>query len=125
MASSREDETDATEDSIGRSVVEGKDEDNERPADKVCSACGKESATVKKCTACKSVWYCDVACQKRQRRVHRKECNRIKKELEIAAEQLNESAERKVGSEHNEDANENGTQTKLLCSACDKESDAV
>ena len=46
-----------------------------------CSACGKSSNTLKKCTACKCVWYCDKDCQNKHRREHRKECKAIKKEL--------------------------------------------
>ena len=105
--------------SLGGSAVEKKDNDtenNEAPA-KVCSACGEKSDALKKCTACKSVWYCDVACQKRHRTEHRKECNRIKKELVTAAEP-----------ENNEDDNKknvpNGSPTKL-CSACGKKSDTL
>ena len=105
--------------SLGESAAGKKDNDtenNEAPA-KVCSACGEKSDALKKCTACKSVWYCDVACQKRHRTEHRKECNRIKKELVTAAEP-----------ENNEDDNKknvpNGSPTKL-CSACGKKSDTL
>ena len=108
--------------SLGESA-EKKDDDTEPT--KLCSACGKESDTLKKCTACKCVWYCDVACQKRHRNEHRKECNRVKKEVNTAAEQLNESAERKGEPGNNEDANKNVTPTKKLCSACGEKSDTL
>ena len=29
---------------------------------KLCSACRKKSDSLKKCTACKCVWYCDKDC---------------------------------------------------------------
>ena len=72
--------------SLGESV-ESKENDTEpdakngTPTKKLCSACGKKSDTVKKCTACKCVWYCDKKCQKRHRKEHRKECVRIKTTL--------------------------------------------
>lgn len=46
-----------------------------------CAACGKCSDCLKKCTACKSVRYCDVACQRAHRKAHRKECKKREKEL--------------------------------------------
>ena len=67
--------------SAERNVESKKDADtknDEAPA-KLCSACGKKSDTVKKCTACKCVWYCDTMCQKKRRKEHIKECKRIKK----------------------------------------------
>jgi len=42
-----------------------------------CAACGKgegDGANLKTCTACKSVKYCSVACQKLHRPSHKKEC---------------------------------------------------
>ena len=54
---------------------------NGTPSKKLCSKCGKESDTLKKCTACKCVWYCDKDCQNRHWKEHKKECKRIKKEL--------------------------------------------
>ena len=62
-------------------VNEDADTKNDEAPAKFCSACGKKSDTVKKCTACKCVWYCDKDCQNKHRKEHRKECRRIKKEL--------------------------------------------
>jgi len=52
-------------------------------ADKSCASCGKTGDGLKRCTACKSVWYCGVQCQIDHRKAHKKECKRIKKELEM------------------------------------------
>jgi len=62
--------------SLGESV-ESKDDDteptpeNETTPTKMCSACGKKSDAVKKCTSCKCVWYCDKKCQKKHRKEHK------------------------------------------------------
>ena len=60
---------------------------------KLCSACGKDRDTLKKCTACKCVWYCGKDCQKRHRKEHKKECKRIKKELDKRGGKLDLGAE--------------------------------
>ena len=39
-----------------------------------CATCGREGGDLKKCNACKMVRYCNVTCQKRHRREHRKKC---------------------------------------------------
>jgi hypothetical protein len=89
--------------SLGESV-EGKaepqnnvDAEKSGTPTKLCSACGKKSDSVKKCTACKCVWYCDKGCQNRHRREHRKECKRIKKELEKRGGKLDLGTEKEVG----------------------------
>lgn len=64
---------------------------------KLCSACGKESDTVKKCTACKCVWYCDKKCQNKHWREHKKECKVIKKELEKRGGKLDVGTELDIG----------------------------
>ena len=46
-----------------------------------CASCDKSATDLKRCTACKSVWYCDVACQKAHRKAHKKECKRIARGL--------------------------------------------
>ena len=56
-------------------------EENEAP-NKLCSACGKKSDTLKKCNGCKCVWYCDKKCQNKHRKEHKNECRRIKKVLD-------------------------------------------
>ena len=53
---------------------------------KQCASCGKASSTLKRCTACKSVWYCNVSCQKAHRKIHKKECKCIEKELKLFAD---------------------------------------
>ena len=65
---------------------------------KLCSACGKKSDTVKKCTACKCVWYCDKECQSKHRTEHRKDCWRIKKVLEKRGGKLDIGIVKDVGS---------------------------
>jgi len=74
--------------SVGRQVEPAKGENGtERtptptPTKKFCSACGKESDTLKQCNGCKCVWYCDKKCQNKHRGQHKKECKRITAELE-------------------------------------------
>ena len=75
---------------VGKSAVErnavtceatgetDKNDDDSTP--RKCSACGEISDNLKRCTGCKSVWYCNVTCQKAHRKGHKKECRRIGKE---------------------------------------------
>ena len=72
-------------------------ENGTTPTKKLCSACGKKSDTVKKCTACKCVWYCDKECQNKHRKDHRKECKRIKKQLDKRGGKLDVGFELDVG----------------------------
>lgn len=46
-----------------------------------CAACGKDGDGLKACTACKLVRYCNVACQKAHRSLHKKECKRRAAEI--------------------------------------------
>ena len=71
-------------------------EENGTPT-KLCSACGEESDTLKKCTACKCVWYCDKDCQKRHRSEHRRECKLIKEILDCRFRVLDLGTERDLG----------------------------
>ena len=90
MASSKESDTSAAAEQLGslslggdrKGEPEAKNEDdtNGTPT-KLCSKCGKESDTLKKCTACKCVWYCDKECQNRHWKEHKTECKPIKKAL--------------------------------------------
>ena len=85
--------------SIGETVernIETNADKNEAPA-KFCSACDKKSNTLKKCTACKCVWYCDKECQNKHHKEHRKECKRIKKELDKRGGKLDVGTEMDVG----------------------------
>ena len=94
MASSEGDGTAAAAEqlgsiSLGGSVDEGKDNDdtgepnakNGTTPTKMCSACGEKGDTLKKCSGCECVWYCDKKCQNKHRKEHKKECKRIKMEL--------------------------------------------
>ena len=87
--------------SLGESA-ERKDDDakptakNGTPA-KLCSACGKKSATLKKCNACKCVWYCDKKCQNKHRKDHKKECRLIKEILDNRGGKLDLGTELDVG----------------------------
>ena len=65
-------------DRLGSMAMTGSDADQA----KQCASCGKTSDALKRCTACKSVWYCGTNCQINHRKVHKKECKRIKKQLE-------------------------------------------
>ena len=86
--------------SLGKSVerkdTENNENKNETPT-KLCSACGKESDALKKCTACKCVWYCDKDCQKHHRGEHKEECRRIKKVLETRGGKLDVGTEKDIG----------------------------
>ena len=79
------DETESNEDA----------EENEAP--KRCSACDKESDALMKCRACKCVWYCDKECQNKHWKEHKKECKRIKKELDKRGGNLDLGEELDVG----------------------------
>ncbi|KAG2437487.1 hypothetical protein HXX76_006136 [Chlamydomonas incerta] len=58
-----------------------------RPAEKVvgkdaraCAACGKPNSIacgLKKCSACKSVWYCGLDCQRKDFPGHKKQCKAL------------------------------------------------
>ena len=78
------------------------DEDADEESDaeaptKVCSACGKQSDAVKKCTACKCVWYCDKKCQKKHRKEHKHECRVIKNIIDRRGGKLNLGEELDIG----------------------------
>ena len=51
-------------------------------AAKSCGTCGKTDSDLQRCAACKSIWYCDVQCQKKDRKSHKKLCNQTKANLE-------------------------------------------
>ena len=67
------------------------------PTKLFCSACGKKSDTLKKCNGCLCVWYCDKDCQNKQRKEHKKECKRIKKELDKRGGKLDVGTELDIG----------------------------
>lgn len=47
----------------------------------ICAACGKEGDSLKSCTACNLVKYCNRDCQISHRTKHKKECKRRAAEL--------------------------------------------
>ena len=88
--------------SLGDSVERKEDDttptvNNGTPTKTLCSACGKESNTVKKCNGCLCVWYCDKECQNKHRKEHRKECKLIKKELDKRGGKLDLGTELDIG----------------------------
>ena len=59
-------------------------EENEADKLSCCASCGVEECddtTLKKCTACKSVRYCGVKCQKNHRPQHKRACKKRAAEL--------------------------------------------
>ena len=72
---------------------------NGTPTELLCSACGKkgDKCTLMKCRACKCVWYCDKECQNKHWKEHKKECKRIKKELDERRGKLDIGTEKEVG----------------------------
>ena len=62
-----------------------------------CDTCGEEGAG-KKCSGCKSADYCDQRCQKYHWFVHKKHCDKLKKEFEKRVE-TNKKLEEKQKSE--------------------------
>ena len=107
MASSKEDETVAVTEQVGSMSLgesaERKDNETEptaksgtTPPTKMCSSCGKKSNTLKKCMACKCVWYCDKECQNKHWKEHKKECKPIKKELAERGGKLDLGTEKDV-----------------------------
>ena len=107
MASTIEDGAVATAEQLGSlslgESVERKDNEieptttNGTPTKKMCSACGRESDTVKMCNGCLCVWYCDKKCQNKHRKEHRKECKRIKVELDKRGGKLDLGTEKDIG----------------------------
>ena len=78
----------------------GKNEDAEEhgtPTKNMCSKCERKSDALKKCTACKCVWYCDKDCQNKHWKEHKKECRPIKKELDKRGGKLDLGTEEEVG----------------------------
>ena len=49
---------------------------------KMCASCGKSDCGLRLCTACCSVWYCDVTCQRTHRKAHKRECKERAAELD-------------------------------------------
>ena len=93
MASTKEDGTAAAAEQLGLLYLGDSAEKNDNgteptaksgttPTKLLCSACGKKSNTLMKCRACRCVWYCDKDCQNKHRKEHKKDCKRIKVEID-------------------------------------------
>lgn len=55
--------------------------DLDKKQHRTCACCCRSGYDLKRCTACKSVWYCDVTCQKDHRKAHKKKCKEIANDL--------------------------------------------
>lgn len=60
--------------------------DGELPPSKTCGSCGRASAELKTCTACRLVHYCNRACQKAHRKAHKGDCKVIAHAKEVMKE---------------------------------------
>ena len=50
---------------------------------KICASCGKsDDEGLRQCTACYSVWYCNVTCQRDHRKAHKSKCKEIAAKLD-------------------------------------------
>eukprot|EP00562_Extubocellulus_spinifer_P018038 CAMPEP_0178594274 /NCGR_PEP_ID=MMETSP0697-20121206/30411_1 /TAXON_ID=265572 /ORGANISM="Extubocellulus spinifer, Strain CCMP396" /LENGTH=96 /DNA_ID=CAMNT_0020231543 /DNA_START=50 /DNA_END=336 /DNA_ORIENTATION=- len=58
------------------------DDEDSKPA-QTCASCGTKGQDLKRCTACKSVHYCNRECQKSHRRAHKVECKKREKQLRL------------------------------------------
>ena len=58
----------------------------ELPPSKTCGSCGRVDTDLKICTACRSVHYCNVSCQKAHRKAHKKDCKEIAHAKEVMEE---------------------------------------
>ena len=56
------------------------------PPSKTCGSCRRVGADLKTCTACRTVHYCDVSCQKAHRKAHKKRCKEIAHTKEVMEE---------------------------------------
>ena len=57
--------------------------DKIKSIDVLCGDCGKILSHGKRCVQCKTVYYCDSNCQRRDwKKQHKKDCNRIKNKIE-------------------------------------------
>lgn len=45
--------------------------------EKFCANCGRSNSSLKRCTGCMSVSYCDITCQKAHRKEHKSFCKKI------------------------------------------------
>ena len=73
MPPSGEPEAEAAAELLGKMSFGPKDTTHQ------CASCGKWSDALKKCTACKRTWYCNVSCQKAHRKDHKEKCKLVEK----------------------------------------------
>ena len=57
-----------------------------------CAACGKESETLKTCSGCNAVKYCNADCQKVHRKQHQADCKKRAAEFEVALFEIGKRA---------------------------------
>ena len=57
-----------------------------------CAACGKESETLKTCSGCNAVKYCNADCQKGHRKQHQADCKKRAAEFEVALFEIGKRA---------------------------------
>ena len=89
---------------------------------KVCGSCDKKGPDLLKCSVCKSAWYCDVQCQKKDWKRHKQCCRKFGTE----AQKGHDTGEGKSSSSHTyqdrECASCGKTGIKLRkCGACNSE----
>ena len=60
--------------------------EGESPPSKTCGSCRRVGTDLKICTACRSVHYCDVSCQKAHRKAHKDDCKEIAHAKEVMEE---------------------------------------
>ena len=56
------------------------------PPSKTCGSCRRVGTDLKVCTACRSIHYCDVSCQKAHRKAHKDDCKEIAHAREVMEE---------------------------------------
>ena len=85
-----------------------------------CAACGKSDGPLKKCSACRYVWYCGVDCQRTHRPAHREKCKGIAKELKLIAalEEMQISTKTDRGESDDADPELFKTPPKINCAIC-------
>ena len=63
---------------LSQQKIEGLSNENDVST---CANCGKEGSNLNICNKCKAVKYCNVACKKKHRSKHKKQCEKSVAEL--------------------------------------------